>query len=763
MATVPATVRALPRPQVEAGGAVRLVALAGLALYGAMHWATLLRPAARGDMLLLLVVALAGGLALNAIAALEPPRRRRATTAGTGVVLVALVLLAAGVPLTYLRPDHWDDLATVVANAVAELPGIRVPYRGTDAWVRIVLIGCGGLLLTLAAILALRPRPRSLGAAVVLAVLYAVPVVERGPDHPWLDGAVFALLLGGMLLGDRLGGRGAPLAAALAVVAVLAGALVAPRVDGGSPWIDYEALAEKLQGGASETFSWDHTYKPLTWPRDGLELARVTSRGPLYLKTTNLEQFDGTDWTQARFAAGGDLTDTEYSRRHPEWRQRIHVSIKGLKTPLFVGAGTTLSVSQSTKDVASAVPGTFKVTGKPLRRGDSYDAEVYYAQPSALEMQRVGIDYPSFVVDRQLDVDVPGAAGGRSVELQIAPWGSGRADLARFGSGEQPVNATAFLAGTTLAQAYTLAQELRAGSADPADYIQHVIARVQRDARYTETPPSPGNLTPLNAFLFRDHAGYCQHFAGATALLLRLGGVPARVASGFAPGSTNGNQHIIRDLDAHSWVEAYFPHLGWVTFDPTPGDSPAREQLTDTQDQAAAETPSGTGAAQGSGGVLPLGSGATSGASSTTTEFAGATGGVAWWPFAVAGGLVAALAGLLLLPGVLHRRRMARNDDPELEELRLALVRSGRDAAPNLTLQRVERLLGGSSYVRALRLSRYGAGAAGPSPRDRRLLRRELREGLGLRGWVRAQWALPPTVAEVRDALRGRHGRPYIG
>src|SRR5262249_43010915 len=123
---------------------------------------------------------------------------------------------------------------------------------------------------------------------------------------------------------------------------------------------------------------------------------------------------------------------------------------------------------------------------------------------------------------------------------------------------------------------------LKGGSSDPYDFVQHVIARVQRDARYTETPPSPGNLEPLDAFLFRDRAGYCQHFAGATALLLRMGGVPARVVAGFSPGSRDGADHIVRDLDAHSWVEVYFPQYGWVTFDPTPGDSPARGQQTDT-------------------------------------------------------------------------------------------------------------------------------------------------------------------------------------
>ena len=90
---------------------------------------------------------------------------------------------------------------------------------------------------------------------------------------------------------------------------------------------------------------------------------------------------------------------------------------------------------------------------------------------------------------------------------------------------------------------------------------------------------------PLNAFLFRDKFGYCQQFSGAMALMLRMAGIPARVAAGFAPGSLNRDtgEYRVRDLDAHSWVEVYFNGIGWVTFDPTPAASPAEAQAADLQ------------------------------------------------------------------------------------------------------------------------------------------------------------------------------------
>src|SRR6202007_2213208 len=74
----------------------------------------------------------------------------------------------------------------------------------------------------------------------------------------------------------------------------------------------------------------------------------------------------------------------------------------------------------------------------------------------------------------------------------------------------------------------------------------------------------------------RTHAGYCQQFAGAAALLLRLAGVPARVVAGFATGRRVGpDRYVVRDLDAHDWIEVYFQGYGWVPFNPTPSADPA--------------------------------------------------------------------------------------------------------------------------------------------------------------------------------------------
>lgn len=82
-----------------------------------------------------------------------------------------------------------------------------------------------------------------------------------------------------------------------------------------------------------------------------------------------------------------------------------------------------------------------------------------------------------------------------------------------------------------------------------------------------------GGPDPLSDFLFRVRAGHCEYFATALAVMLRTRGIASRVVNGFLPGEYNetAEAYTVRQSDAHSWVEAYFPQTkSWVTFDPTP-------------------------------------------------------------------------------------------------------------------------------------------------------------------------------------------------
>ena len=131
-------------------------------------------------------------------------------------------------------------------------------------------------------------------------------------------------------------------------------------------------------------------------------------------------------------------------------------------------------------------------------------------------------------------------------------------------------------AGSPYARTERLARRLTADAPTAYDAVRAVQDHFRSaEFSYSERPPS--RRYPLNAFLFQDKIGYCQQFSGAMALMLRMSGIPARVATGFSPGSLNRDtgEYRVRDLDAHSWVEVYFNGIGWVTFDPTPPAAPA--------------------------------------------------------------------------------------------------------------------------------------------------------------------------------------------
>jgi hypothetical protein len=81
---------------------------------------------------------------------------------------------------------------------------------------------------------------------------------------------------------------------------------------------------------------------------------------------------------------------------------------------------------------------------------------------------------------------------------------------------------------------------------------------------------------PLAEFLFQRKAGHCEYFASSMTIMLRTLQIPARMVNGFRSGEFNdiSSQYLIRASDAHSWVEAYFPGYGWISFDPTPPAPP---------------------------------------------------------------------------------------------------------------------------------------------------------------------------------------------
>lgn len=88
---------------------------------------------------------------------------------------------------------------------------------------------------------------------------------------------------------------------------------------------------------------------------------------------------------------------------------------------------------------------------------------------------------------------------------------------------------------------------------------------------YSLTWESTPGVEPVEDFLFNRKQGACEYYASAMVVLLRSVGVPARVVNGYRVEEWNeiGGYYIVRQNDAHAWVEAYIRPVGWRTFDPT--------------------------------------------------------------------------------------------------------------------------------------------------------------------------------------------------
>jgi transglutaminase-like putative cysteine protease len=117
-----------------------------------------------------------------------------------------------------------------------------------------------------------------------------------------------------------------------------------------------------------------------------------------------------------------------------------------------------------------------------------------------------------------------------------------------------------------------LALEITSSEGSAYDKALSIKRYLLTNYSYTRTLEPGSQGFPIEDFLFASKEGHCEYFATAMAVLLREAGIPSRVVNGFIGGTPNehGNFFLVRESDAHSWVEVYFPEHGWVTFDPTP-------------------------------------------------------------------------------------------------------------------------------------------------------------------------------------------------
>ena len=320
---------------------IRLVSFAALALYGTVRWATLTTAAPIWRLFGL------WGLAVALAAAVGPVRRYGKLPA----LVLTIVLCLFAFPIAGLQWHSFIHLriavsARHVSDGLAGLPNALVPYNGSSETIRFVIsLGAAVLLLDAAIMLAYAPRAlgdgRRAAVALPLIALAVVPSTLVRPEFPYLQGLLLFGLLAAFIWGERIRRDAAGTALALALLAGIVAALVAPRLDQHQAWLDYRAWTGSIAGAHADSFNWNQTYGPLRWPHSGHEVLSVDAKQADYWKAENLDMFNGYAWVLGAAAAQPTLPPVRRSAL-AAWTQRVRVTVEGMKTNDVIAPGEVL-------------------------------------------------------------------------------------------------------------------------------------------------------------------------------------------------------------------------------------------------------------------------------------------------------------------------------------------------------------------------------------------------------------------------------------
>ena len=202
------------------------------------------------------------------------------------------------------------------------------------------------------------------------------------------------------------------------------------------------------------------------------------------------------------------------------------MTIRDLDTDLFPIAGTALQITGADPVVVRrATDGTVEALGESLDEGDSYVVEAYVPEPTP-EQMRAAV-----------------SGGAERCSMPRATPRLSRVPVPRLAVVEGPAAVAAPDADRDPRLAVRARAEARAPACAKASPPPTTSCARSRATSGPSTSTTSGRrrarVSRCAAFLFRDQIGYCQQFSGAMALMLRMLGIPARVAAGFTPGSYN--------------------------------------------------------------------------------------------------------------------------------------------------------------------------------------------------------------------------------
>jgi transglutaminase-like putative cysteine protease len=433
---------------------------------------------------------------------------------------------------------------------------------------RVILVAIFGFTLAVALAVAAR-RPLLAVMAFLVAAGWPATLLAGGNEigrGVVILGVALALLAG---LAERPS-RVAFGAAAAVIVGALAlsssAAVAKPAFLHWQGWDFYN----RPQNPVSVGYVWDARYDGIKFPTKKTTVLKIRApRKSQYWRATVLDRFNGTRWLERPWV------ETPHERRVLEpgaanrarWVEQ-EVTVGALEDDHLVGA--TIPVSEDFDNpVVYAGQGVLRAPDG-LHSDDRYTIWSYTPRPTPAELARVTASYPRALT-----------RPGRELDLATG------VTAPSFGAAGRDQRLHRLLTGRLqpYAEVYERAKAVAGQTRSPyaATVALEAWFRSTGGFTYSEEPGTTPGLPPLVGFIVDTKTGYCQHFAGGMALMLRLLGIPARVAAGFVPGHYRDGVWDVTDHDAHTWVEAWFPRYGWLPFDPTPG----RGRLSGTYSSAA--------------------------------------------------------------------------------------------------------------------------------------------------------------------------------
>jgi protein-glutamine gamma-glutamyltransferase len=534
----------------------------GLGLIFVWNWARIEEPRASIGPMLLMVL-------LGTAPALLPTFRWRLGAAG-----IAL-LVAGAIALDVSRPWSIGRIAGRAGRGFLDFYDVLVPFDAVAHPLMHGVVLLAVFLFTALAALAVAARRPLLAGLVLVAGAGWPATILPGNDDLGRGAFVLAAVLA-LVAWLRAEERRAPpqilVGIGIVVVALVASSSGAVAKGQFVDWENWD-FYNKPGKPVNVEYVWRANYDGIEFPKDRTRVFTVQAPArSVYWRATTLDAFTNDHWDEDLYSLYSEvqsnpvtLTDDPLlpaAARDPSGWRRADVTIDALRDAHLVGPSQPVQYDSQEIDAVQYEQGGVARAFRPLRRGAEYTVWGFTPQPIPSELAKSPATYPpEIALDRQyLRLEHSGA---------VPP----------FGSPEYAEWARTYFQDTFQGQRYRplyeVAERIAGRATNPyaATVALEAYFRSAGGFVYDEQPPRAGEAAPLVQFVTKTRRGYCQHFAGAMALMLRYLGIPARVAAGFSSGTYDEErkQWTVYDRDAHTWVEVWFNGYGWLPFDPTPG------------------------------------------------------------------------------------------------------------------------------------------------------------------------------------------------